>query len=584
MLLSTVPVNVNISKMRGNQAEGSIAVDPLSPSKLFAVSNIDLGDGLMVATSTNGGATWSSRVIANDSDGLPPACCDCSTAFDSFGNLFLAYLNSTDNVVEVLLSTDAGQSFTLQAQFKGNVDQPTIVTGPGSVWLDYDRPPAGVAVTGAPVTALGAVGNFSTPLTVRGSAGGDFGDISVNAAGQVMVTYQRDLGPYRSAIYTNFNPVGLGGTFNRAIFVGYTGVSSFDYIPAQFTRGIDAETGLAFDNSNDAYDGRVYLVYTDEVPAASADTNIFIRYSDNNGLTWSSPTRVNDDPGTNSKFLPRISLDQTTGQVGVSWYDTRNDLGPGTAGDVDDISNTDPEFYAAVIMPQPDGLDVSVNQQIAAAPSDAYDANSSIDFGDYTGLSFDAGVLHPLWFDNSNSTGNNPNGTLNQLNAYTASVNASSFTYQSPLFLGGVTSQSGPVAALSTTAGLNTGFIRAGNSYTITVDYSAGVDLTTLGSSNLLITGPNGFSQPAVLLRTRKLRGGVVMATYRVSKPAGTGKWTPADIGTYFINLEPGSVADTAGNALDGGVLGDFVVATGLGNGTHSGGHGTRHHPRTGDD
>src|SRR6516162_8517153 len=92
-LLSSSFPNVNISRMPGNQAEGAIAIDKADPSKLFAVSNIDVGDGLVAATSSDGGATWSRRTIADDKDSLPAACCDPSAEFDSFGNLFLAYLN-----------------------------------------------------------------------------------------------------------------------------------------------------------------------------------------------------------------------------------------------------------------------------------------------------------------------------------------------------------------------------------------------------------------------------------------------------------------------------------------------------------
>src|SRR5690348_4673532 len=84
MLLSSSFANLNISKMPGNQAEGSIMVDRTDPAHLVAISNIDVGDGLMVATSSDSGATWSHRLIANDKDGLPAACCDPSVAFDSF--------------------------------------------------------------------------------------------------------------------------------------------------------------------------------------------------------------------------------------------------------------------------------------------------------------------------------------------------------------------------------------------------------------------------------------------------------------------------------------------------------------------
>src|SRR5579872_3254540 len=87
-LLSSSFPNINLSKMLGNQAEGQITVDRADPSKVFAVSNIDVGDGLVAVTSSDGGATWSAaKTIANDKDGLPAACCDPSATFDSFGNL-----------------------------------------------------------------------------------------------------------------------------------------------------------------------------------------------------------------------------------------------------------------------------------------------------------------------------------------------------------------------------------------------------------------------------------------------------------------------------------------------------------------
>ena len=577
-LLSASFTNVNVSKMKGNQAEGAIAVDPVDPSKMFAVSNIDTADGLMAATSSDGGATWSSRTIATDNSSLPAACCDCSAQFDSFGNLFLTYLNANDNQVELVLSTDAGQSFTLATQYKGNVDQPTVVTGPGSVWLEFDRGNS-VSVTGAPVVGLGSVGQFQPLQIVPGSANGQFGDIAVGSSGQVMVTWQT-AGVPNSLIKVNVDAAGLGGAFNRfATVVGSTNVTTFDYIPAQETRGIDAETGLAFDTSSDAYNGRVYLVYTNEYPAGSQNTDIFVRYSDNNGATWSSPIRVNDDTGVNSQFLPRISLDSTSGKVAVSWYDSRNDNGAGSSGDTDKITNDDAEFYAAVITPQANGLLVSANQQIAAAPSNSYGANSQIDFGDYTGLDFYGGVVHPLWFDNSNSTGDNPNGTLNELNAYTASASVSAFIMGTQLDLGGLTDSTGPVASLTSAAGLNSGFIRTSGYYTITMTYSASTDPSTLSSSNLLITGPNGFDSSPQYVKATKMRGGVLRATYRIASPSGP--WTSADIGTYTIKLQPGSVNDTSGATTEGGTVGDFVVATGLSARNRQGGGGTRHHKRT---
>src|SRR5579859_4849539 len=79
-LLSSGFPNIDISKLPGNQAEGAISIDRANPNNEFALSNIDSGDGLMAATSSDGGHSWAQRLIGDDSDGLPPACCDPSVS------------------------------------------------------------------------------------------------------------------------------------------------------------------------------------------------------------------------------------------------------------------------------------------------------------------------------------------------------------------------------------------------------------------------------------------------------------------------------------------------------------------------
>ena len=40
------------------------------------------------------------------------ACCDGQAAWDSFGNLFLVYINASVNQINVILSTDGGATFS----------------------------------------------------------------------------------------------------------------------------------------------------------------------------------------------------------------------------------------------------------------------------------------------------------------------------------------------------------------------------------------------------------------------------------------------------------------------------------------
>src|SRR5262249_32960803 len=155
---------------------------------------------------------------------------------------------------------------------------------------------------GAKVTGLGAVGAF-TVQTVPASAGGNFGGIAISPTGQVVVCFQDSgsgVGP--DNIRVSQDPDGLGPLgFTNPTIATPTNVGGFRPIPAQPVRTVDAESKVAYDKSNGPHRGRLYLVYTDAPSTTSNDLNIFLRFSDNNGTTWSAPVRCNNDSGTNSQ-------------------------------------------------------------------------------------------------------------------------------------------------------------------------------------------------------------------------------------------------------------------------------------------
>ena len=62
------------------------------------------------------------------------------------------------------------------------------------------------------------------------------------------------------------------------------------------------------------------------------------------------------------------------------------------------------------------------NFRVGKGVSNSGDANSGLDYGDYQGMAFHGGNFYPVWSDNSNSTGDNPNGKLHALDIYTAKV------------------------------------------------------------------------------------------------------------------------------------------------------------------
>jgi len=180
----TVGSNINVSHMPGNQAETTVAVNPTNPNNVVIVSNVQFGNRLFEGFTLDG-LHWTSRQIADGTDSLGVACCDPSAAFDEFGNLFLTYLDSKAHDVQLALSTDGGASFrslktveqtNTQANPEANkwgapVDQPTVTTGAGSVWVTWKifsstKP---VQASGAPVMGLGRVGDFVAPEDAPGS-------------------------------------------------------------------------------------------------------------------------------------------------------------------------------------------------------------------------------------------------------------------------------------------------------------------------------------------------------------------------------------------------------------------------------
>lgn len=99
---------------------------------------------------------------------------------------------------------------------------------------------------------------------------------------------------------------------------------------------------------------------------------------------------------------------------------------------------------------------------------------------------------------------------------------------------------------------------------TITVTYidDVAVDVGTLDSSDIQVTGPNGFSQAATFFNENTgSNGSPRVATYHIDAPGGA--WDAADDGTYTVTMQTGQVADTSGNFVAAGTVGTFSSSIG---------------------
>lgn len=414
--------NVNVSVQTGNQTEVGIGVNPMNTMQVWAGWN----GSTTHKRSTDGGTTWVAAPLS-----LPHGfCCDTQVAWDTFGNLFVTYLDANAGTstsrVKLEWSQNGGQTFAPVPGLpdSGTVDQgsgtdqPSVEVGPGSVWVSW-RDGTGIKARGALVTGSGAIGAWTAEQGTPNQGTGNFGDVAVGPLGQVVITYQTPSGGEGPAtVYVHTDPDGVGPLgFGAAVAATTTNVGGFDFIPAQDGRSVDAEASLEYDLSAGTFNGRLYLVYTEETVAENNDLDIMLRRSTDNGATWSAPVKLNDDATTRTQMLPSFDVDQTNGRLSVAWHDARNDAG-----------NNNTEYWGTSLAAG--GTTVDPNFKISAGVSndDAAQGASGIDYGDYTWGFATGGIFQVAWADNSNSTANNPNfpctatPTLCLFDVYTARI------------------------------------------------------------------------------------------------------------------------------------------------------------------
>ncbi|MCH7761855.1 exo-alpha-sialidase, partial [candidate division TA06 bacterium] len=168
---------------------------------------------------------------------------------------------------------------------------------------------------------------------------------------------------------------------------------------------VNSFPSMAVDNSNGPFRGRIYIVWTNTgVPGINTgDPDIYLIRSDDQGASWSSPIRVNDDPVGNgaNQWFPWISCDPLTGCISVVWYDGRNDIGGDMAevfvGFSGDGGNTFDNFAVS-------------DNAFTVGPLPGFSGNYN---GDYIGIASRGGNIYPTW--NSQVPGTNSQGWISPL-------------------------------------------------------------------------------------------------------------------------------------------------------------------------
>ncbi len=390
--------NVDASHECGSQSETFIATST-SGGVVIAGSNEIQRLPMRAMASTDGGRTFMGTDLP-----LPPPVTrggfdfgsDPTIAFDSRGNAYYGYIvvffsaggsiNGTE--MAVARSSDNGRTWTStyfapqtgSGQFndKPMITVDTTAAHRDRVYLAWDNATGNSSSdkNGNNVVLSssddGGV-SFSAPVSVSGDFTGKTGGIGadpyVTATGVLHVAWQ----DYAHGAIVDVSSTDGGATFSGRHTVAK--VNSFDFaVAAQASRA-----ALVYPSCG-SYKATLLCGYTN---GSNASTSVYVATSIDGGVTWSS----SPVPAGGDQFNQWLAVDQSTGALDVSYYDTgthgasatRYTLARGKVGG---------RLTAA---------------PVATAPTDESCCSPSVDsgnqYGDYEGLAAGNGVVHPVWTD-----------------------------------------------------------------------------------------------------------------------------------------------------------------------------------------
>lgn len=340
-------------------AGGSNSGDPataISLSGRYYVGYIHSSGGQGISYSTDQGNTWSSVLVAPAPSGYGNMLdknhlwIDNSPVSPFSGHLYDAWTNfggSNNNQIEICHSDDEGLTWSSRTNISSAVNAGShnqgvnIQTGPNgeayAIWAIYDSWPSDEKALGFAKSLDGGV-TWAPGIRIIDNIRGI-----------------RNTGTHKNMRVNNFPT-------------------------------------MAVDISQSPNSGTIYVTWTNiGIPGVNTgnDMDIYMIKSTDQGDTWTTPIKVNQDASGLGKqhYFPWITCDPVNGALSVIYYDDRN------------VTSTKCEVYTSN---SSDGgatwwdlkvSDVSFTPTPIGGLADSY-------FGDYLGNHARAGWVYPVWTDN----------------------------------------------------------------------------------------------------------------------------------------------------------------------------------------
>jgi hypothetical protein len=406
---TSVGANVRLSGAQtAPRSESSISIDHINPQRVLSASNNISGSGRQaIFFSSNGGTTWGQTTLplqtgdAFHSDPTSDWTSDGTAWSTTIG------INSagTQLRMRAYKSTNGGATWVFDNTFSGSQTQ----ADKEMIWIDHSATSPfhdnvyAIWHNGNPAYVnrrTGPGGAWGTPAQISGaeSTGTAIGaDIKTNAFGDVFAFWPTT-GNRRIFVRKSTNG---GVSFSSAVQIGST-IDSFEIgVPAFNSRKalIYVSAGAYRTASKDV----VYAAWNDlsgetgcttgsQEPGANVGSacksRIWFTRSTNGGSSWVTPRKINNPASLNDQFNPWLAVDETSGRVGIMYYDTVADPGR---------KKTDVWYQTST----DDGVSFSPALKVTTAQTDetVAGADSGNQYGDYNGLAGHANVFLPSWTD-----------------------------------------------------------------------------------------------------------------------------------------------------------------------------------------